>query len=76
MAVSKIVLVPRLHRDFEETVVTVAVLQAFQKLGYDHPSQDQALAVHWGRRFCRATRRWGVANLCVTLLRISTTVFD
>ena len=38
MAVPKIVLVPRLHCDFEETVVTVAVLQAFQKLGYDCPS--------------------------------------
>ena len=41
----KIVLVPRLHRDFEETVVNVAILEAFQKPGYDRPSQDQALAV-------------------------------
>ena len=42
---TKIVSVPRLHRDFEETVVTVAVLQAFQALGYDRPSQDQVFAV-------------------------------
>ena len=36
--------VPRIpkkrYRDFEETVVNVVVLEAFQKLGYDRPSQD------------------------------------
>ena len=37
--------VPRLHRDFEEPTVEVAILEAFQKLGYDRPTQDQALAV-------------------------------
>ena len=45
MATPKRVSVPRLHRDFEEPIVEVAILEAFQKLGYDRPTQDQALAV-------------------------------
>ena len=45
MATPKRVSVPRLHRDFEEPTVEVTILEAFQKLGYDRPTQDQALAV-------------------------------
>ena len=45
MATPKRVSVPRLHRDFEEPTVEVAILEAFQKLGYDRPTQDQVLAV-------------------------------
>ena len=45
MAAPKRVSLPRLHRDFEEPTVEVAILEAFQKLGYDRPTQDQALAV-------------------------------
>ena len=39
------VLVPRLSHEFHEPVVELAILEAFQKLGYDHPSEDQALAI-------------------------------
>ena len=45
MATPKRVSLPRLRRDFEEPTVEVAILEAFQKLGYDRPTQDQALAV-------------------------------
>ena len=40
------VLVPRLSHEFHESVVELAILEAFQKLGYDCPSEDQALAIH------------------------------
>ena len=39
------VLVPRLSHEFHESVVELAILEAFQKLGYDCPSEDQALAI-------------------------------
>ena len=39
------VLVPRLDDCFEEPVTDVAILEAFQKLGYDRPTQEQAQAV-------------------------------
>jgi len=42
---TKRVLVPRLHCDFEEPTVNFAILEAFQRLGYDRPTEDQALAV-------------------------------
>ena len=47
MAISKTkrVLVPRLHCDFEEPTVNFAILEAFQRLGYDRPTEDQALAL-------------------------------
>ena len=32
-------------RDFEETTVDIAILDAFQNLGYDRPTQHQSLAV-------------------------------
>ena len=38
MAVPNRVLVLRLHRDFEEPNVYIAILEAFQKLGYDRPT--------------------------------------
>ena len=38
------VLVPRLDNRFEEPVIDVAILEGFQKLGYDHPTQDQEQA--------------------------------
>ena len=38
------VLVPRLDC-FEEPVIDVAILEVFQKLGYDRPTQEQAQAV-------------------------------
>ena len=39
------VLVPRLNDRFEEPVIDVAILEGFEKLGYDHPTQEQAQAV-------------------------------
>lgn len=36
------ILVPRLDDRFEELVIDVAILEAFQKLGYDRPTQEQA----------------------------------
>ena len=39
------VLVPRLDDRFEEPVIDVAILEGFQKLGYDRPTQEQAQAV-------------------------------
>ena len=39
------VLVPRLNDRFEEPVIDVAILERFQKLGYDRPTQEQAQAV-------------------------------
>ena len=39
------VLVPQLDDRFEEPVVDVAILEGFQKLGYDCPTQEQAQAV-------------------------------
>ena len=42
------VLVPRIDDRFEEPFIDVAILEGFQKLGYDRPTQEQAQAV---RRF-------------------------
>ena len=39
------VLVPWLDDRFEEPVIDVAILEGFQKLGYDRPTQEQAQAV-------------------------------
>ena len=39
------VLVPRIDDRFEEHVIDVAILEGFQKLGYDCPTQEQAQAV-------------------------------
>jgi len=40
------VLVPRLSHEFHESVPNwQIILEAFQKLGYDRPSEDQALAI-------------------------------
>ena len=39
------VLVPRLNDRFEEPFIDVAILEGFQKLGYDCPTQEQAQAV-------------------------------
>ena len=39
------VLVPRLDDRFEEPFIDVAILEGFQKLGYDRPTQEQAQAV-------------------------------
>ena len=39
------VLVPRLDDCFEELFIVVAILEGFQKLGYDRPTQEQAQAV-------------------------------
>ena len=39
------VLVPRLDDHFEEPVIDVAILEGYQKLGYDCPIQEQAQAV-------------------------------
>lgn len=39
------ILVPRLDDRFEEPVIDIAILEAFQKLGYDRPTQEQAQAV-------------------------------
>ena len=38
-------LVPRLDCRFDEPVIDVAILEAFQKLGYDRPTQEQAQAI-------------------------------
>ena len=38
-------LVPRLDDRFEEPVINVAILEGFQKLGYDRPTQEQAQVV-------------------------------
>ena len=38
------VLVPRLNDRFEEPVIDVAILEGFQKLGYDRHTQEQAQA--------------------------------
>ena len=37
------VLVPRLDDRFEEPVIDVAILEGFQKLGYDRPTQAQTV---------------------------------
>ena len=39
------VLVPRLNDRFEEPFIDVAILEGFQKLGYDCPTQEQAQAI-------------------------------
>ena len=39
------VLVTRLDDRFEEPVIDVAIIEGFQKLGYDRPTQEQAQAV-------------------------------
>ena len=39
------IFVPRLDHRFEEQVIDVAILEAFQKLGYDRPTQEQAQAI-------------------------------
>ena len=39
------VLVPRLDDRFEEPFIDVAILEGFQKLGYDRPTLEQAQAV-------------------------------
>ena len=44
-AQTKTILVPRLDDHFEEQVVDIAILEVFQKLGYDHPTQEQAQAI-------------------------------
>ena len=44
-AQTKRVLVPRLNDCFEDLVIDVAILEGFQKLEYDHPTQEQAQAV-------------------------------
>ena len=37
------ILVRRLDCRFDEPVIDVAILEAFQKLGYDRPTQAQAI---------------------------------
>ena len=44
-AQTKRIFVPRLNHRFEEQVIDVAILEAFQKLGYDRPTQEQAQAI-------------------------------
>ena len=44
-AQTKIIFVPRLDHCIEEQVIDVAILEVFQKLGYDRPTQEQAQAI-------------------------------
>ena len=44
-AQTKRIFVPRLDHRFEEQVIDVAILEEFQKLGYDRPTQEQAQAI-------------------------------
>ena len=39
------ILVPRLDDRFKGPVIDVAILEGFQKLGYDRPTQEQAQTV-------------------------------
>ena len=69
MAVPNRVLVLRLHRDFEEPNVYIAILEAFQKLGYDRPTR--CAKFRGGTRyFHHATDgEWQVIALCYSTLR-------
>ena len=60
--------ISRLHRDFEEPTVEVAILEALQKLGYDRPTQDQALAA---RNFVLGYRNATDGKRQVIVLRFS-----
>ena len=39
------ILVPRLDKRFEGQIIDVAILEVFQKFGYDRPIQDQVQTV-------------------------------
>ncbi len=70
MAVPNRVLVLRLHRDFEEPNVYIAILEAFQKLGYDRPTHCCAKFRGGTRYFHHATDgEWQVIALCYSTLR-------
>ena len=40
------VMIPRLHALVKQSDLRIAILDAVQKLGYDRPSQHQALAIN------------------------------
>ena len=73
---TKTVLVPRLHREFEEPVVNVAILEAFQKPGYDRPSQDQATCCAKFRVGERYFRHAADKERKVVVLRFSAVYLD
>ena len=73
MAVPNRVFVLRLHRDFEEPNVYIAILEAFQKLGYDRPTH--LLCSGGTRYFHHATdEEWQVIALAMLLYPTFSTV--